>query len=60
MGGVYWLPIDERMVVGNWAEVRGRRRTFELPLLKVGLEIREVDRGFDLHIQISGGHVALA
>lgn len=55
VGGVYWLPIDEKVTAENWVEVRGKRETFTVPPLEVNLEIQEVDGGFDLHIETAGG-----
>jgi len=55
MGGVYWLPINERVDADNWRAVRGRRATYELPPLEVELEIREVEGGFDLQVHTAGG-----
>lgn len=52
---VYWLPIEAEVNAANWQEVRGRRRTFTLPPLEVDLEVREVAKGFDLHITTSNG-----
>ena len=52
---VYWLPIAEKVDAENWQEVRGRRQTFTLPPLAVDLEIREVEKGFDLHLKTAGG-----
>ena len=55
IGGVYWLPINEKVDARNWQEVRGRRETYELAALEVVLEIEEVEGGFDLHIHTEGG-----
>ena len=55
MGGVYWLPIAEKVDAENWQEVRGRRDTYELDALEVVLEVEEVEGGFDLHIHTEGG-----
>ena len=55
MGGIYWLPIDEKVTAENWREVRGRRETYELPPLEVELTIEEVAGGFDLQVQTAGG-----
>ena len=55
MGGIYWLPIAERVNAQNWREVRGRRATYELPPLEVELHAEEVAGGFDLHIRTTGG-----
>ena len=55
LGGIYWLPIDEKVTAENWAEVRGRRGTYEVPPLEVELKIVEVEGGFDLHIKSLGG-----
>ncbi len=55
VGGIYWLPIAERVNAQNWREVRGRRATYELPPLEVELHAEEVAGGFDLHIRTTGG-----
>ena len=55
VGGIYWLPISEQVNADNWQEVRGRRKTYELPPLEVELHIEEVAGGFDLHIRTAGG-----
>ncbi len=55
VGGIYWLPIAERVDADNWREVRGRRETYELPPLEVELHAEEVAGGFDLHIRTAGG-----
>jgi hypothetical protein len=60
---IYWLPIDDGTIVdaGNWQEVRGRRKTFELPPMAIDLEITEASDGgdggasFDLHVTTTGG-----
>ena len=49
------MPIEAEVNAANWQEVRGRRRTFTLPPLEVDLEVREVAKGFDLHITTSNG-----
>ncbi len=54
-GGIYWLPIDERVDADNWQAVRSRRDVYALPALEVALRVQEVDGGFDLHIASSGG-----
>ena len=55
VGGIYWLPIAERVNADNWREVRGRRATYQLPPLEVELYAEEVAGGFDLHIRTTGG-----
>ncbi len=55
VGGIYWLPIAERVQADNWRAVRGRRETYELPPLRVELCAEEAAGGFDLHIRTAGG-----
>lgn len=54
-GGIYWLPIDERVDAENWQEVRARRDVYALPALEVALSVESVPGGFDLHLTSSGG-----
>ena len=55
LGGVYWLPIDEKVNTNNWQEVRGRRKIYQVSPLEVELYIEKVSNGFDLYIQTEGG-----
>ena len=55
MGGIYWLPIDEKVDADNWRQVRGRRAVHALPPLEVEVVMEEVERGFDLEIRTLGG-----
>lgn len=59
---IYWLPIDDGTIVDadNWAEVRGRRRTFDLPPMAIDLDVQEVEHDdesstFRLHPTTTGG-----
>ena len=54
-GGIYWLPIDQKVDADNWVKVRGQRKTFALPPLEVALEIERVEGGYDLTVKTSGG-----
>ncbi len=54
-GGIYWLPIDERVDADNWQAVRARRDIYALPALEVDLRVEEVAGGFNLYIESSGG-----
>lgn len=54
-GGVYWLPIDEKVTAENWREIRSRREIYQLPPLEVDFTVSEVDDGFDLEISTIGG-----
>ena len=62
-GPVYWLPIQDGTKVDNknWAKVRARRDTFDLPTMQVVMEVRETDpsagemAAFDLHLTSEGG-----
>ncbi len=60
---VYWLPIDDGTKVdsANWAQVRARRPTFDLPAMQVVMDVEDVEpaqgevAAFDLRLRTEGG-----
>ena len=51
----YDLPLGRPVPLGTFGEVRAERERWTLPPMDQILEIREVDRGFDLQLKTEGG-----